>query len=389
VQRFVLFVFFVVLVPVGVYWSSHGFENPAGGVQRWSAEMRALRGRRPTPAPEAAPQEPPERPAEKPAEAEPPPPPEPEAPANPSRRAEELFLAGRFAEAVEAFPGVDERKRSLAQLGAAFSRAYPPRVPRGDYLIVTTRTGDSFEGFAQAREGRIVLTLPGGQRSSFPAQAIAARKQLTREQALDRLEERVRMEGGSATIKGPRLFALIRMACVAGRPAAVAPLLARALELDDAKAYFLSAVRNQVPAEYQSDLFRAFMACELPRIPEATEEVVTNVHTPRQLGGLHRAKGRKPRSAAQKLKPEALRLMQEAAPLKVKAIRLYRKIVVQGIDDTDAETVDEALRVFDQAIALYEKALEVDESDIIYSVLTPCSRYRAQLSFWQTVKQGR
>jgi tetratricopeptide (TPR) repeat protein len=82
-------------------------------------------------------------------------------------------------------------------------------------------------------------------------------------------------------------------------------------------------------------------------------------------------------------------LMEEAAPYRKKGEKLYREIVIKGADASTLDAVNEALREFDKALALYEKAVEIEESDGLYAIMQSSSRLRFHLAFWKQQLEGR
>ncbi|MHC4549655.1 MAG: hypothetical protein ACYTEZ_12860 [Planctomycetota bacterium] len=430
--RFWLFVFLVLAVPVGVYWASHDFS----GLQRLPREIRALRGQRPapptrppernqkeepappTPAPEPAPvpppepkpepppkpkPEPPPKPKPEPPEPKPappevkpsPPPPEPPPsqppPATPTapgetprERAERLFLAGRFEDAEIAYAGVDERQRALAQLGAAFKQAFPPTLPEGRYLVVKLRGGDEVEGFARETEEQLQLKEATGERHALPRSEVLHGHEVPRGEALARIRRNLLMEGLSDRTEGPRLFALVQAACAIGQPATVAPLLPRLLALDEEQPFFLSAVRSRVPTPRQKAVYLAFATCQAPNVMTRESPLV---RVPSRLGGLKNGALIDP--APKVRSDDARALMEKAAPVRKKGEKLYRKIVLAGIDNTSLADVEAAIAHFDEAIALYEKVMVLDDSSVVHAILRKCSKLNFNLRFWKQQLEAR
>ena len=396
--RFALFVFLVFGIPVGVYWASHDFS----GLANLPAEIRALRGRRPAPETEPLPEPKPEPEAEpEPApDIEPKPEPEadpetkkppeadatvrepPDAPPSkpderPQERAERLYKAGAFEDAAIAYAGVDERQRALAQLGAAFVEAFPVNLPKHRYLVLKTTTGDEFEGFAEETEDRIKLTEATGKTSAFPRSAIRHGHEVPRKEVPERVGREVMSEGLAERTSGPRLFALIQAACAMGQPAAVAPLLARVLEIDEAKPFFLATVRRRVGADHQKDVYLAFATCQTPTVMARESPLV---RTPSALG--NRKNGTLADRAPKVNRKDARKLMEDAAPSRKAGEKLYRKIVLAG-DKASVEDVEQAIAHFDKAIELYEKVMEIEDSATVYALLRKCSKINFNLRFWK------
>ncbi len=399
--RFLLFVFLVVVIPLGVYWASHDFS----GLGNLPGEIRALRGRRPTPEPEQPEPQPDALAKQKPPEPEPPPepqpepepeptakpkPPEPEptvAPPpptppkepdeTPEQRAERYYEEGQFDDASIAYAGVDERKRALAQLGAAFVAAFPTNLPKQRYLVIKTTSGDEFEGFAQETEERVTLTEATGKSNAFPQSAIRFGREVPRHEVPGRIRREVVSEGLSENTSGPRLFALIQAACTMGEPSAIGPLLPRVLEIDETKPFFLSAVRQRVPAEFQKDVYLAFATCQTPTVMARESPLV---RTPSALGG--RKNGTLADRAPKVRRQEAQELLEKAAPSRKAGEKLYRKIVLAGAK-ASVDDVEKAITHLDEAIALYEKVMEIEDSPAVYALLRKCSKMNFNLRFWR------
>jgi hypothetical protein len=378
VGRALLFLLLVVAVPLAVYWAGNG-----GTLAPLSGQIRELRGPERTPTPAPAPERPVE-PEPKPPEPGPvkPPPPAPPAPApaeDPRGKAQRLFREGRFAEAARAYDGVDERRRTIALLGEAFTRAFPESLPREPYVILQTVTGERYEGFGETEGGRLRIVDAAGRSFSFPDSAISARQEISRDEARDRI---AREALNSTEVNGPRIFALIQAACAVGRPDAAAPLLEPALEADEKEPYFLSSVRGRVPAAWQKDMYRAFATAQAPAVMAADEPVV---RVPARLGG-----GRNvvPSEGSPAKDPKVRLLMEEAAPHRKRGEKLYKEIVLKGADASTRDLVDEAIREFDKALALYEKAVAIEESDALYAVMQSTSRLRFHVAFWKQQLNG-
>jgi tetratricopeptide (TPR) repeat protein len=382
-QRLLHFVLLVVAVPCAVYWPGHGFRRPIDGIARFREELRAhgSRGDPGTRPPEPEPKPEAEREPE-PEAAEPEREPEPDTPRPPTEAPEEramrLFHAGDFAAAAKAFAGVDEEMRTIAVLGDAFARAFPKRVPDLPYLLIESTTEAKFEGFAEDAGGQLRLTELGGKRMSFPASSIRFRRELERDKALDRIARAARDEGLAEGTKGPRLFALIETACRAGHRDAAAPLLRRALEVDETDPYFLSSVRDRAPTAHQAELYQAFATAQAPRVVAASEEPAVVTTVPRRLDG---SGGRAAGGPPELKDPRARALHEDARPLRQEAEDLYRKVVLAGVDRASAADVKQAIRLFDQALAKYEKSMEIEDSDVTFALLRRCSKLNFTLRF--------
>lgn len=379
--RSFLFLLLVVAVPLSVYWAGNG-----RSFARLPGEIRELRGaeRAPTPPPGRPPLPEPEPVPEEP-EPRNPPPPAPPAPApaeNAREKAERLFLEGRFADAARAFDGIDERRRAIALLGEAFTRAFPENLPQAPYVIFQTLTGERYEGFGETEGGRLKIVDAAGRSFAFPESAISAKQEITREEARDRI---AREALNSTDVAGPRIFARIQAACAVGRPDAAAPLLEPALEADEKEPYFLSSVRGRVPAAWQKEMYRAFATAQAPAVMAADEPVV---RVPARLGGSRNVVPATPAESGAK-DPKVRALMEQAAPFRKRGEKLYKEVVIKGVDASTKDLVDEAVREFDKALALYEKAVAIEESDTLYSVMSRTSRLRFHVAFWKQQLEGR
>lgn len=403
-ERFVLFLLFVVVLPFSAYWLTHG------GIGDFAQEVRALRGTRPAslsreadrpepgtepePEPEPEPGVEPEpkpepgvepEPKPEPGPDHPTPEPEPKGDEDPLVRAYRLFDAGRFEEAAEAFHGQNETRRGIALLGAALVAAFPKRIPDGDYLLIETRFGGADEGYAEEREDSVKLTDPTGKSAVYPNSVLSKRTRLVGDAAIDHIANQVRIEGESADVTGKRLFVLAEKACRIGRPDAMAPLLERLLALDEKEPFFLASIRERVPAAAQGRLYRAFAACELPRLDEEAEVA----RVPRHLGGDKPPPRTVPRDLPKIENAEVRRLLDEARPLRVAGLKLYRKVILAGLDGARMEDIDEAIHKLQASIDLYEKAVMIEDLDFVYAIMRPVSRYLFQLRFWKQQREGR
>ena len=319
---------------------------------------------------------------------QPPPPVEPEPPKESGReKAARLFAEGDFDGAAIAYAGLDEAQRTLARLGDAFRKAFPENLPDLPYAIVTTATGSEFEGFADERGGLLKLTDAAGKSMSFPNNAIASREDLSTKRARERIARQVAEEGAAPGLTGPRVFALMQAASRAGRPDVMAPLLSKALELDEKEPYFLSTVKSRVAQEHQAELYRSFAAAQAPQII-ADEPAPTILDTPRRLGEGAPSTGREPEGPKIK-NPKVMELLKEAAGPRKEAEALYKKLVLAGIDNAEVADVSEAIRLFDQALAKYEKAMELEDSSAVAALAIKTSKLRFTLAFMKQQLEGR
>ncbi len=394
-QRVSIFFFLTLIVPSAIYWASHGFESPGRGLKRFAREVHALAGARPAPAP-SKPTEPESKPQKKTEEQEKTektekPKPKVEVKKDPGvsriEQAQSHFDAGRFREAADAFGGLDERMQALAGLGAALARAFPANLPGGPYYVVTTNSGVEHEGFATERSDMLRLVIPGAPPLPLPTNVISSKRKLDRPKAIERLARRVTAEGTSPKLKGPRLFVLLRRALRMDRPDVAAPLLERVLELDEAKPFFLSAVRNKVAPEYQEDLYRAIGRCAVVE-DDGPDHDTVSTHAPKKLGDGTVA--RKPRRSKTTIRSkDALALVKKAAPHRTEGAKLHKQTVQAGLAGASLVSINKAVREFEKAMGYYEKALEHEDSNEIHALLQYCSRRAFQLRFWREQIEGK
>ncbi|MHC4932011.1 MAG: hypothetical protein ACYTGV_07470, partial [Planctomycetota bacterium] len=264
-ERTALLLFLVVLVPLGIFLASHSFEPPDESLGRLWAEVQALQ-----PLSEPDPEYEPERePAAEPeSEPEPVQPakvkvPDPTPPSGEDQtaRARRLFEEGNFLGSAEAYREIDERGYALARFGVALSEAFPPALPDGPYLRVSTAAGGSFEGFAEEKDGLLRLTAATGKSFSLPVNLVTGRTEIPREQAVAEAADRIRGEGAAAD-SGQQLFVRIQEALRIDRPDLAAPLLEQALAIDAQKPYLISTLRQRILDDsLRGPVFRALAAC--------------------------------------------------------------------------------------------------------------------------------
>ncbi len=375
-QRLLLFVLLVGILPMGVYWASHGFPGPGATLARFASEVGALRGLDPEP--------PPEPPPAPPAEPEPPPEVvEPPPVVKPEDEALEHFRAGRFGEAARAYAGANEEQRALAELGAALAAAFPEAIPDLPYVVAQSAVGSPFEGFLEESGGNVRLTDPGGRSLSLPATSLHSRTVLPRAKAVERMAGQIRDEAAGTALAGARLFALLQRAFAIGRPELAAPLLARAMALDEEERFFLSGVRSRVPEAHQGALYRAYSACQLAKAPPI-ESVAARA--PTRIGG---GTARPGASKGTVTNARVRDLLVEAAPMREEGERLYRAVAIQELRDVRIADIDEAIRLLDKAASLYEKAVAIEDTNEVNALLRHSSKLLFSLRFWKQQAEGR
>ncbi len=443
-MRIALFLLLVVVVPVGVFWAGQGFRTPDETWSTFRRQASALPGRQ-SGAPrkgepndqeqtdgdvpdQGAPKKPetpekgagssgkPKRDTQPDPKDKPKVNPQPKAPPpDPLTLAHQAFSAGDFEKAAKLFAGRDEVRRGWARLGSAFLRAFPKGLPQGAYIVVTTRGGDKVEGFTRETAGGLRIEEATGRSQTYPNAAITGRREIPRDIALQRVADRIRLEGEDQATTGTRLFALVEAACRADRPAAAATLLERLLQKDEQKPFFLSAVRHRVPAESQKELYRVFAQCELAKLErqepaallrngsedtsgtdgEAIDEAPRDRGDPKPRSRPNRLKldgSRKGKRRGNKNRvrhPKALARLRDAAPYRKRALKLYRDLVKKGVANASTAEIEAVINPFQKAYDLYEKAVLIEDHDDIYALLRPCSRILFQLRFWKQQRHGR
>ncbi len=408
--RILLLLLLVVVIPGAVYWATNGMDDAGATVEHFASGLSDLRGAqpvRPATKPKADPpktdddpskddpskdddqptnkdgdpkspdQTPPERHDQDPEDADP-----------KKTDPDKLFARGEFDAAATAYTGRDARRRGLSLLGGAFLKAFPEQTPRGEYYVITTNFGDTYEGFLRDSVGLTKLTGFNGKSQTVPENAIRSRRPLTLAQARERVLERARALVENKKTTGARVFAHIQEACRANRPDAVAVLLEPALALDEQKPYFLSSVRQRVPSSHQGALYRAFLDCELPAL-EDTDTVSNTTKRVSPLKKIGEGTRKKPVKEPKTTNAKVLALLRKAAPLKTDGIAEYRAIVRKGVDNSTVREVSSAISKLQKALDLYEKAVILEDSDEIYAILRPLSRYTFQLRFWKQQLEGR
>ena len=166
------------------------------------------------------------------------------------------------------------------------------------------------------------------------------------------------------------------------------PLLVRALEIDEAKPFFLSSVRHRVPASFQDGLYRAFARCQvLPEDGPAPTETVTHT-APRKLGdGTVRIRPKRNRSSIKNKK--AIDLVRKARPHRIEGKRLHLKVFLKGLKKASVGDIDKAVRELETALDYYEDALALEDSNEIHALVRYCSKLAFQLRFWREQVSGR
>ena len=390
-MRFLILILLVVILPAAVYWAVNGMAGPAETWERFAGQVDDIRRSQPDdpePDPEPIRTKDPERePEEKPAE------PEPRKrtpePAVPRTDPATLFAQGKFEQAAAAFDDSRPRARALAQLGAAFRDAFPE--PTELYLVVELKGGSTQEGYAIADGEELKLLDPTGRAIGLPKSLVVGRRSLEPNQVAERTLPRIRKEVESGDAR--RLFRATTAAFRIGRPEIAAPLLEKIVNADSGA--ILKAITKDVAPLARDSLFRAYTDAKVTRDPrpEPTPVVVRNDpattkrDNPLKLNGRKKSTGRNSKFNVTDAK--AREYMVQARPLRLEGKRLYDKVYVEGLDKADVADVEEAIRKYEAALALYEKALEREDDDTIYVLVTGCSKKLFQLRFWKEQLSGR
>ena len=206
-MRIFLLIFLVFLLPAAVYWASTGGGDPVDVAQRFLYQLGQLKGEETPKAEEPEPEAEPEKEEEKTPEKEPE---EEKQPEPTAADPDALYRQGAFVQAAEA--AREESLRTLALLGAAFAKAFPP--PGEPYMVVELTGGSKHEGFALEAIGEVRLMQPTGSAIGLPASMIVSKKELTAEEAAERTLARIEREAASGDMR--KLF---RATAAARQPA--------------------------------------------------------------------------------------------------------------------------------------------------------------------------
>ncbi len=392
-MRYLLLILLVVVFPGAVYWAVNGMADPVDTLDRFTGQLGDIRRSQPDPVEEDVLEPPPEdEPKQEPEIRETPveqPRPEIRIPVVSRREADALFVEGRFDEAATAYGDSRTRRRALAQLGVAFAQAFPP--PTGEYLVVELRGGKStMEGFNIGNDLELKLLDPTGRSIGLSAGMVATKRTISPDKVIQRTRPRIEIEAQSDDPR--RLFRAAAAAFRIGRPDLAAPLLERLVKADQQT--MLKAISKDVAPTAQVALFRAYSDAVI--VPEDRPDPVETVARPKTNGtnttrkkngsGALKLDGSKRKRRNGKLTindKQARKFMVEARPHRIEGKRLYEKIYADGLDNARPEDVDEAIRSYEKALALYEKALLREDTDPIFVLVQGCSKKLFQLRFWK------
>ena len=382
-ERLGLFVLLVILIPATVFWAGQRFRSADQAWEEFASQVNQLRGFHvPEPEPEPPPPkekedpEPKREPAEKP--------PQNDEPA-PATTPQELYDAGRFADAARGFDKTDERMAAIARFAETLKEAFPTSIPPGEYLKVTTKDGAKYEGFAETSGSTIRLRRISGLEAPLPKDRIASQVELPRDHAIKQLLRRLKAESGGA--EGPRLFALTQQAFLLGEPAAAAPLVVKVLGKDADNGFLAAAIEARVPAPFRDRVLQAYAA-----VPSKKEVVVHDTRpvakTPIRLG--NGKSTRKPKQIVSD--PEARRLVATAARHRQKADKIFdaiaATILAKGRSGLDSADIKASIDEFEKAIAIYQKVRKIEESDGVEALVSYCSHRVATLHATELAMDG-
>jgi hypothetical protein len=406
-ERIFLLVFLVVILPAGVFWAGQGLADPGTSVERFTDQVVALGG---DPAPEAAPlpdpepePEPAPGPEPEPVPVEPAPPAEPTpdpAPRESHRdRADRLFAEGAFADAAAAYAGIDDRMQAVAQLGAALHAACTTSLPEKPYKVFRAKNGAEYEGFCTETLSKVQLERAHGVSLSFPRDMLTERLSMTRDQAERFVVDRLRTQAAEAR-SGKHLLAFMREALAWNRPDVIATWIEPALEADEEEPYFLAQVAKFAPTERKGDLIRAYTVCMAttaergnplatvsnpPPPTRAPKALQPTAQAPKRMQGTN-AKRNGYKSDVRD--PEAIELLRRAGPLRERGQELHKKTLAAGLEGAELADIEEAIRLLEEALSLYEKAMEIEDSDEIFALIRYSSRMAYQLRMWRDQLTG-
>ena len=140
------------------------------------------------------------------------------------------------------------------------------------------------------------------------------------------------------------------------------------------------AIEKEISSDHRAAVHRAYAAAAISF--QAREVVVKT--KPRQ-NGLKKDPRSKPGKGS-RLKVQdakAKEYMQKARPFRTEGERLFNKISADGLDKADPNEIDEAIRKYKSALSLYEKALEREDTDLIFSLVKGCSSRLFRLRFFR------
>jgi len=391
-MRIFLLIFLVFVLPAAVFWVGTGAAHPFDAAERfWYQAGQLVGSAREEPKDDPIleePEPPTDEEKREPAGESPVEKPEPEPKAKPDPAA--LFREGKFAEAARF--ATQTRQRTLAELGAAFAAAFPP--PPEPYVVVALTSGSEHEGFALEALGEVRLMQPTGRAIGLPESMIASKRELTPAQMVERALPDIEKEATSGDTR--RLLRATAAAFRIGRPDAAAPLIGRIVGADAQSV--LQAISKDVPADVRDALFRAYRDAALAQRTDAPAAVTARANAkaaPEETDEPERTNPlqRKPdqpggpggsRSKRLAIQSEAAKkLMTQARPLREAGEALYQKVYAAGLDKAKPDDVEEAIRKYKSALDLYEKAIEIEDNDTIYALLTGCSKKLFQLRFWK------
>ena len=242
--------------------------------------------------------------------------------------------------------------------------------------------GSQHEGFATESVGEVRLMQPTGSAIGLPDSMIIGKRELTREQAAERTLSKIDKIATGGDLR--QLFRATAATFRVGRPDAAGPLLKRIIGAEAQEV--LQAITKDVPAEAKDDLFRAYSEAAVARTTPAKPKVTVRTDEPKRDNPLK--KGPTPRNGPRNKRlqiqdPKAKKLVADARPHREEGEKLFKKIYAGGLAKADPSDIDQAIRKYEYALELYEKAFIIEDNDAVYALLTGCSKQLFRLRFWK------
>jgi len=383
-ERVGLLLLFTVLVPGFVFWSGSGFA-PSGDV--WSDflnQVGQLEGYA-EPDPEVPDiyedpnAEDPE--SEDPGETnQDPTGSDPEDSATPpkstgARRGWELYRAGDFSQAASVLANHDERGAAVAKFADKLATAFPAKSYEGEWMVITTKSGNVFEGFVKSDLTVLRVTTIGGPELPLPKDRIKSQVMVPREKAIGAAIVEIETQGFDKATKGPRLFKLVQSAFALDRPASAAKLIQHMLERDEDEGFLAAAIQARVPKPYQPGVMRAYAA-----VPQVRPDPEPVVQAPKRLGNGRKPRRKKTRQLVSDRK--AVELLNKARPLRKAGEDLYDTIFANP-EKTKLKDVNAAIGKFESAQLLYGQVQEIEDSDGVAALIRASGKKLARLHLLQ------
>ncbi|MEE8106720.1 MAG: hypothetical protein V3T86_14400 [Planctomycetota bacterium] len=301
--------------------------------------------------------------------------PEPPKPTGP-KHGWELYRAGDFSHAARVLASHDERGAALAKFADKLATAFPAKSYKGDWMKITTKSGNVFEGFVKSDLTVLRVTTIGGPELPLPKDAIASQVMVPRENAIAKAIAEIENEGLDKATKGPKLFKLVQSAFALDRPASAAKLIEHMVKRDEDEGFLAGAIQARVPKPYQPGVMRAYAA-----VPQTKPDPEPIVQAPKRLGNTRPTHRRKSRQLVSDRK--ARELLNKARPLRKSGERLYDKIFADR-DKAKLKDVNAAISDFEAAQLLYGQIQEIEDSDGVAALILATGKKLARLHLLQT-----